>query len=286
MERKILWLISFAVVFALWFKLDLMQSDDEQAPEQTKSVSTEPQLENQLKISKETPFKPMANKPDFAEIKDIKQRKETFFEYLVPFAAEKNALLIRDRNELTRIIKSSEPPTREEKRWLGELRKIFKLKKVGIYTPENLEELYIHLDVIPESLVLAQAANESAWGTSRFALKGNNFFGQWCFRKGCGLVPESRNEDADHEVQRFKKVKDSVFAYIDNLNSNAAYKALRKDRAALREKQGAITGLDLVQGLLPYSQRGQPYVEEIKSLISYNKLWRFDQEITLISSKK
>lgn len=283
MDRKILWLISFAVVFALWFKLDLKHSD-EQSPETTTAPEVE-QQGDQLKITKATPYKPMAQKPDFAEIKDIKQRKETFFEYLVPFAAEKNAYLIRDRNELTRIINSSEPPTREEKRWLAALRKIFKLKKVGVYTEENLAELYPHLDVIPESLVLAQAANESAWGTSRFALKGNNYFGQWCFKIGCGLVPESRDEDADHEVQRFKSARESVFAYIDNLNSNAAYKALRKERAALREQQKSITGLDLVQGLLPYSQRGQAYVEEIESLISYNKLWRFDQEIVMSHAK-
>ena len=284
MDRKILWLISFAVVFALWFKLDLKHSD-EQSLEETTSSDVESQQDNQLKIHKASPFKVMANKPDFAAIKDIKQRKETFFEYLVPFAAEKNALLIRDRNELTRIINSAEPPTREQKRWLAALRKIFRLQKVGVYTLDNLSELYLHLDVIPESLVLAQAANESAWGTSRFALKGNNYFGQWCFKIGCGLVPESRDEDADHEVQRFKNAKQSVFAYIDNLNSNAAYKSLRKERATLREKRGSITGLDLVQGLLPYSQRGQAYVEEIKSLISYNKLWRFDQEILIASTK-
>lgn len=286
MERKILWLISFAVIFVLWFKLDLKHTDDEQSLEKTPSSITEEQQDNQLKINKASPFKPMESKPNFADIQDIKQRKETFFEYLVPYAAEKNALLIRDRNELTRIINSAEPPTREQKRWLAALRKIFKLKKVGVYTPDNLTELYLHLDVIPESLVLAQAANESAWGTSRFALKGNNYFGQWCFKIGCGLVPESRDEDADHEVQRFKSVKDSVFAYIDNLNSNGAYKALRVERAALREQNLAITGLDLVDGLLPYSQRGQAYVEEIKSLISYNKLWRFDQEILISSTKQ
>lgn len=286
MERKILWLISLAVVFVLWFKLDLKHPEDEQKAEPAETTQSDVKLDNQLEISKATPFQPMQSKPDFAAIKDIKKRKETFFEYLVPFAAEKNALLIRDRNELTRIIESSEPPTREEKRWLAALRKIFKLKKVGVYTPDNLAELYPHLDIIPESLVLAQAANESAWGTSRFALKGNNYFGQWCFKIGCGLVPESRDEDADHEVQRFKSARESVFAYIDNLNSNAAYRALRKERAALREKQASISGLDLVHGLLPYSQRGEAYVEEIKSLISYNKLWRFDQEILVTSNKQ
>lgn len=286
MDRKILWLISIAVVLVLWFKLGDKTPHEEQEIEATQSQEAAPLLENQLIISKATPFQPMPVKPDFAKIQDIKQRKETFFQFLVPFAAEKNALLIRDRNELTRIINNAEPPTREEKRWLAALRKIFKLKKVGVYTPENLAELYPHLDIIPESLVLAQAANESAWGTSRFALKGNNYFGQWCFKIGCGLVPESRDEDADHEVQKFKSARESVYAYIDNLNSNAAYRALRKERAKLREENKNITGVDLVSGLLPYSQRGQAYVEEIRSLISYNKLARFDQKIEKVGSSK
>jgi len=124
--------------------------------------------------------------------------------------------------------------------------------------------------------VLAQSANESAWGTSRFATKGNNFFGQWCFRKGCGLVPESRDTDADHEVRKFHDARESVFAYIDNLNSNAAYRKLRESRAKLRQEKAPITGLALVHGLIHYSQRGMAYVQEIEGLINYNKLWRFN----------
>ncbi|MDZ7825939.1 MAG: glucosaminidase domain-containing protein [Gammaproteobacteria bacterium] len=41
-------------------------------------------------------------------------------------------------------------------------------------------------DEIPPSLVLAQAAAESAWGTSRFARMANNLFGQPRFTEGCG----------------------------------------------------------------------------------------------------
>ncbi|TBR44950.1 flagellar biosynthesis protein FlgJ [Marinomonas agarivorans] len=215
--------------------------------------------------------------PDFAAITDSAAKKEAFFNYLVPFVIEKNKYILNDRAELTRIINSESPPNREEKKWIAALRKIFKLKKVEVYTREDLEAIYPHLDIIPPSLVLAQAANESAWGTSRFALEGNNYFGQWCFRKGCGLVPASRDHEAKHEVRRFKGAKESVFAYIDNLNTNAAYRPLRKTRAQLRADNKEITGLELVEGILPYSQRGQAYVEEIRNLINYNKLWRFNQ---------
>jgi len=195
----------------------------------------------------------------------------------LPFVVEKNALLIRDREKIHAILANKEPPSREEKRWLKALREIFKLNKVDVFTHETIAELLLYVDIIPESLVFAQAANESAWGTSRFAVEGNNYFGQWCFRQGCGLVPEKRDDEAEHEVRRFKNAKESVFAYIDNLNINAAYADLRERRAELRRNDVEITGLSLASGLHSYSQRGQDYIDEIESLINYNELWKFNQ---------
>lgn len=269
MQKKLYWFFSAITAFIILVLIANVGQDDAQ-----------PKIEAPAPKIIEVP-----PAPDFAAITDSKQKKEAFFQYLVPFVAEKNRYILNDRKELARIIASTEPPTREEKRWLAALRKIFKLKKIEVYTPQDLEALYPHLDIIPESLVIAQAANESAWGTSRFALKGNNYFGQWCFRKGCGLVPESRDNEAKHEVRRFKNARESVFAYIDNLNSNAAYRPLRKSRAKLRQEGKEITGLSLVDGLLPYSQRGQDYVKEIAELIRYNKLWRFNKSYSLPDSQ-
>jgi len=261
MKKKILWLVPAAIAIIVWLTIEISKQDI--TPE-TKTVTS----------------------PDFASILDGTEKKETFFNYLVPFVVEKNRRILEDRQELTRIIDNSTPPNKEEKRWLGALRGIFKLKKVGVYTPDTLEQLYLHLDVIPESLVLAQAANESAWGTSRFAVKGNNYFGQWCFRKGCGLVPEFREDEAAHEVRRFKDARESVFAYIDNLNSNRAYRSLRNTRAELRKKKEDITGLKLVGGVSSYSQRGKEYVKEIATLIRYNKLWRFNTDYSSLISNE
>jgi Bax protein len=218
-----------------------------------------------------------AETPDFSTISDIKTRKNAFFDYLTPFVNEKNNLTLEDRERITALINSKETLSTQNKEWITILRKHHKLKQLDKYSKADLKALLHRIDVIPASLVLAQAANESAWGTSRFATEGNNFFGQWCFRKGCGLVPESRNADADHEVRKFHDARESVFAYIDNLNSNAAYKKLRTSRAMLREKGKPITGLALVHGLEHYSERGQAYVKEIEGLISYNKLWRFNK---------
>jgi Bax protein len=217
-----------------------------------------------------------ATPPNFKSITEIKERKKTFFNYLAQFVYEKNTLILKDRERILALIENSKKLSKKNKAWISTLRKYHKLKTLNNYSKDDLRELLDHVDVVPASLALAQAANESAWGTSRFATKGNNFFGQWCFKKGCGLVPESRDIDADHEVRKFNDVRESVFAYIDNLNSNNAYKTLRASRSDLRKNHEPITGLSLTNGLINYSERGLAYIEEIEGLINYNKLWRFN----------
>ncbi|RCX07533.1 glucosaminidase domain-containing protein [Marinomonas foliarum] len=278
MNKKILWIISFALLFILWIKAGPFQSTEEGSKNDSASTSNEESGEatadeksyfKSHPISKET--------PDFAAITDVKERKQAFFEFLTPFVNEKNTLILKDRERLTSLLNSNKKLSTKNKKWVSTLREDHKMIKLDNYSKDDLKALLKRLDIIPVSLVLAQAANESAWGTSRFATKGNNFFGQWCFRKGCGLVPESRDEDADHEVRKFNDARESVFAYIDNLNTNAAYKALRSSREELRQDKEIITGLALVHGLELYSQRGLAYVEEIEGLINYNKLWRFNR---------
>ncbi|MCZ2723246.1 glucosaminidase domain-containing protein [Marinomonas sp. 15G1-11] len=311
MERKILWVLSFLVIFILWLKLEPVEQSEPNnslientTPSINKNSSKQPseryaQTEEETPIEETIELDELENNdaqdkikiasqhtpPDFANINDIRERKDAFFNYLLPFVIEKNSLLVRDREKIYTILASEEPPSREDKRWLKALREIFKLEKVDVYTHESISELLLYVDIIPESLVLAQAANESAWGTSRFALEGNNYFGQWCFRKGCGLVPEQRDDEAEHEVRRFKNARQSVFAYIDNLNINRAYADLREKRSELRQNGQEITGLTLASGLHSYSERGQDYIDEIESLISYNELWKFNQNKDISKEK-
>lgn len=137
-------------------------------------------------------------------------------------------------------------------------------------TLESLDELLTRVDTIPEDLVLIQAANETGWGSSRFAREGMNFFGQWCFKKGCGLVPQSRSEGLSHEVAVFKSVEDSVGSYMRNLNSNAAYSLLRAIRADLRAQNQPVSAEKLVYGLMNYSERQEAYVEELLDMLRHN----------------
>ncbi|NVK73941.1 flagellar biosynthesis protein FlgJ [Marinomonas sp. CT5] len=281
MEKKILWILSFALILILWIKAGPFKSEiDDTSQDETAESSSLQEDSGEATSDEISYFKshPIQSEvPDFAAITDIKERKKTFFNYLTPFVNEKNNLILKDRERLNALLNSNKKMSAKNKKWISTLRQNHKLKKQDAYSKDDIKALLNRLDIIPVSLVLAQAANESAWGTSRFATEGNNYFGQWCFRKGCGLVPESRSDDADHEVRKFHDARESVFAYIDNLNTNAAYKKLRKTRLELRQNNEAITGLALVHGLEHYSQRGQAYVEEIEGLINYNKLWRFNR---------
>ena len=123
--------------------------------------------------------------------------------------------------------------------------------------------------------MIAQAAKESGWGTSRFARQGNNYFGIWCFTRGCGLTPTRRDDNRSHEVATFDSVEEGVRYYIRTINSHFAYSDLRTMRARAREQDRQVYGDKLATGLISYSERGMLYVNEIRSMIQYNQLNRF-----------
>jgi Bax protein len=112
-----------------------------------------------------------------------------------------------------------------------------------------------------------QAAKESSWGRSRYAVRINNLFGQWCYKKGCGMVPQQRSDDARHEVRRYESISEATRSYMHNLNSHRKYSKLRAMRQELREQGQQIDANKLVDGLFFYSERRQQYVDEIRSMI-------------------
>jgi uncharacterized FlgJ-related protein len=128
------------------------------------------------------------------------------------------------------------------------------------------------VDTIPPSLSLAQAAEESSWGTSRFAIQGNALFGQWDF-SGKGMKPKNqRKELGNYGIARFDTPQQSIEAYILNLNTHRAYKKLRDKRASMRENNIKPTGWELAKTLDKYSERGIHYIESLHSIMRYNKL--------------
>lgn len=211
--------------------------------------------------------------PDFTQYTNVKEKKQAFFGFLRPLAEQANIQVLRLREELSHI--HPQRITKQQAQRLKRLAKTYKIKTED--SAEQLGLLLRKIQIIPESLVLAQAANESAWGTSRFAVEGNNLFGQWCFKAGCGLVPSGRPEGAKYEVRLFKTPQDSVSAYVRNLNSHGGYIDLRKIRECLLTSQQEVTGRALASGLLHYSSRGIEYINEIKQLIRVNRLETWDK---------
>ena len=137
---------------------------------------------------------------------------------------------------------------------------------------EVIDELLYKLDIIPNGLALGQAAYESGYGTSRFAVEGNALFGQWTYG-GKGLVPEQQRKNlGDHRIAAFDWPFDSVRGYFINLMSHPAYEDFRKLRAKLRAEGMPLTSLALADGLIRYSERGQEYVDTLKGIIRVNKL--------------
>lgn len=213
--------------------------------------------------------------PDFTKYTDVKQKKKAFFDFLRPMVKEENDKLMVMREKLLSIYASFKADGRisaQEKAWLEKNAEKFRAGKFDINNKADRDRLLGHVDIVPEALFLAQAANESAWGTSRFARTANNLFGQWCFTKGCGIVPSQRGSGETHEVQKFVTINDAVASYVRNLNSHPAYLKLRTERTALRIQGKTPTGHALAIGLEKYSARGVEYVKEIRSMISYNKL--------------
>ncbi len=216
--------------------------------------------------------------PDFAAIKDVKQKKKQFFDYLKPMIEKQNNKIKYKRALLESLLKQRRDDQSHSALWQKKLRKlavefsVIKSDSQKPLTEADIKQLQIRIDIIPSALVLAQAANESAWGTSRFAKQANNLFGQWCYSKGCGLVPKQRGKGQVHEVRKFNSVAESIASYMKNLNTHRAYADLRNIRAELRQRGQRIQAQKLAQGLNHYSERGQDYVDELIQMIRYNKL--------------
>ncbi|WP_414830819.1 glucosaminidase domain-containing protein [Alteromonas sp. H39] len=211
--------------------------------------------------------------PDFGSIDDVTEKKAAFFSYLRPEVEKQNAYLLSLRHYLQTVLREVmagediDEEDLERVNWLSDEYRVDDAKSLK----SRILSLLERVDILPVELVLAQAANESAWGTSRFAQKGYNFFGLWCFRKGCGFVPSRRNEDANHEVARFDNLSRATYTYMRNLNRHDAYEELRRIRSRLRANQIPINGVALAEGLMNYSERGAAYVEELQNMIRFNE---------------
>jgi len=204
------------------------------------------------------------------EFSSVIQKKKHFITFLKPIIMAENKTILQQRQTILRL-KAKTFLNDDEQAQLRRLTNQYQLPISTHASPGLWQALLNRVDIIPLDLALAQAANESAWGRSRFAREGNNYFGQWCFRQGCGIVPAARLAGASHEVRRFSNVAESVRAYMKNINTLAAYRDLRKQRALLRKRNLPLDAELLAKELKHYSERGEAYVNSIRSMIRSNR---------------
>ena len=200
---------------------------------------------------------------DLDSIKSIKEKKETFLQILLPLIVAENEKIEEDRKYLLKILKDNESD--ESKKWLYKKYKKYKV------ADRNIKDLIEKIDIIPTSIALAQAAKESGWGTSRFALEGNAIYGQWTWN-GDGIEPLEKTKDQRHTILKFPLLRASVKAYIANLNTHRGYKSFREKRATLRKQNKKLTGLELIHELENYAQTGKEYTKILEKIIKQNDL--------------
>lgn len=217
---------------------------------------------------------------DLAAMSPISAKKRLFFQAVLPIVLQVNEEITIDRWRLERLAarftRADTPSPADtispaDREWLATMADLY---GTG---PFDVEELLNRMDVVPPSLALAQAAEESGWGTSRFARQGNALFGQYTYKSKSGILPARRDADRRHRVRSHDNLLAAVRAYVHNLNSHWAYDDFRRRRAQLRRDGGQISGYVLAGELRSYSERRGAYVEGIRRIIRQNRLGDFDR---------
>ncbi len=216
---------------------------------------------------------------DIKSLGDTSQKKNLFIQIVLPLILAENTKILEDRKKLFKILNKNFN-TIGERIWLKRRFKEYKVED------SDLAELKTRMDIIPASIAIAQAAKESGWGTSRFALEGNALFGQWTWSKSAGIEPIDKDEDKSHKILAFQILRASVKAYKNNLNTHKGYKEFREARAKLRQEEKKINGLELTKHLDRYAATGREYTKIIEKIIVQNDLTDFDNAKLLSTKSK
>lgn len=227
----------------------------------------------------------VTHKPDFASMQ-VQERKEAFTKMMLPLIRATNTQVMSQRTQLEKLA-NKKTFSSDEIKCLQKLGSDYKLP-LHDATPSKtwFVQMLMRVDILPPSLMFVQAATESAWGSSRFAVEGNNYYGMWCYSKGCGIVPRKRSPGDINEVRSFNSVQDSVDAYLANINIHSFYAKLRDIRANQRTAKKSLNSLELVEGLDRYAQTGSAYVESLSKWIKRDHLQKFDEHMVTIDKTK
>ncbi|MBD42475.1 MAG: hypothetical protein CMI92_03380 [Pelagibacteraceae bacterium] len=223
---------------------------------------------------------------DISYIRDTEQKKKLFISIVLPLIVEVNRDLKLKRSRLKKLydkLSQDQTLTLKEHRWLINLALENSIKISQINKIEIAKNLLINIDIIPNSIAIAQAAKESGWGTSRFAIEGNALFGQWTFNNSNGLIPKERQVGEDHYVKSFVNLKESVKSYMKNINTHKAYKSFREKRFQYRQNNRSLDPIVLVHELSSYAELNN-YTEILQLIIEKNELYIFDDVKLIINN--
>lgn len=210
---------------------------------------------------------------DIAEEKSVTLRKRVFIKSILPVVLQVNEDILAARQKLQNLrhlLDSGMPLTNGQRNWLYQMAERYETD------PYNWNAFMARVDIVPPSLAIAQAAEESGWGTSRFAREGNALFGQYTFSTSNGMLPEERANGQRHLIRVYANLIEGVRSYVHNLNYHRAYKEFRAARKSLRKNNDLIDGHTLAGKLIRYSERGAAYIKTLRRIMQDNKLLLLD----------
>jgi len=208
----------------------------------------------------------------------VADKKAIFFRALLPLVLHANKMVRERRTRLEALAANPAAISAGDREWLMQMAGNLKIKE-SQPVADIIDEALYKLDELPPGLVLGQAAYESGYGTSRFAVDGNSFFGEWNFGDSAMKPKDQRSELGNYGIASFDWPFDSVRSYFINLSSHRAYEPLRRIRADLKAAGKPVTSLALAEGLVKYSERGQDYVDTLQGIIRVNKLYTADTAV-------
>lgn len=205
--------------------------------------------------------------PDGLEALQPEQRKSLFLRTLLPLIMAANNRIRRERAYLMQVLKDAGPGA-----WPERVKTLAARYDVqdSLDKPRARADLVRRCNIVPPALVLAQAAKESGWGTSRFALEGNNLFGVHTWSQETALHAGASSNGAVR-VRVYPDLRASVRDYIHNLNIGHAYVAFRNLRAR-QDRGGHLDAVALARTLGEYSTLGELYTRRLQALIRANGL--------------
>ncbi|MBF0308345.1 MAG: glucosaminidase domain-containing protein [Magnetococcales bacterium] len=262
----------------------LSLENDRSTPSESPSLTTLSEVDDAhglRNLPERRSEKSQVSVPDFTAIFPMDARKRHFISFFVPFIEKENRRLLEERHRVQMLqarYQGGESLSVEEYRWLGERAESFRVESTLAENGNGFfRDLLSRIDLVPVSLILAQGIAESAWGTSRFARAGYNYFGHMCNTPGCGIVPRERRPGNRNEAKRFETPEDSILAHIEALNTKESYQGFRDLRVKLRQKGGEITGVGMLPGLSTYAATGHRYLRYLEQIFEENTLTRFDK---------